>query len=119
MRYELAIHSAKQYLAADFTVIYQDIIISAALPEVVHMFTGLPLHVVVLCPQPDVVAAREEERAKRGYKGFSAVEFDREFRANTPRLGFWLDSSELTITATVDTILADLDQARIKEVSTR
>ena len=34
--------------------------------------------------------------------------FDRILRTETPRLGYWLDSTDLTVEETVDRILANL-----------
>lgn len=113
LRYQLASTCAKLYLQAGFTVVYQDIITGNELLEAIRELAEYSLHVVVLCPQPGVVAAREAGRAKSGYTSFSAGEFDKTFRAATPKIGLWLDSSELTIEETVDTILANLAQAQI------
>jgi adenylate kinase family enzyme len=114
LRYRLAISAAKQYRAAGFTVVYQDIVIGKELVEVIDEFAGEPLYVVVLCPMPDAVAAREEGRNKTGYSpDFTIADFDRQFRAETPRIGYWLDSTTLSVDETVDAILANLAQARI------
>jgi hypothetical protein len=95
-------------------VVYQDIVIGRGLAEVMAMLPREPLHVVVLCPSADVVAAREASRPKRGYSDTAAVEaFDRVLREETPRVGLWVDSSALTVEETVDVILQRLSQARI------
>jgi predicted kinase len=114
LRYQLAITVAGLYLAAGFSVVYQDIIIGRDLAEVVQALQRHPLHVVVLCPRPEVVTARETGRQKKGYSSAFTVEaFNQVFRAETPRLGLWLDSSNFTPDETVDHILANLDQARV------
>jgi predicted kinase len=114
LRYRLAATAARAYFEAGFTVVYQDIVIGPALAEVVALYAELPLAVVVLCPQPAVVAAREAARPKRGYADPAALaSFDRVLREQTPRLGYWLDSSELTVAATVDAILANLESAAL------
>ncbi|MCC6455934.1 MAG: AAA family ATPase [Caldilineaceae bacterium] len=116
LRYQLASHAAKQYVAAGFTVVYQDIIGGKELVEVIRELAGPPLHLIVLCPKPEAVNAREQGRSKRGYSSsFTAADFDRQFRAETPRIGFWLDSSDLSVDETVDTILANLAQAQIED----
>jgi hypothetical protein len=49
-----------------------------------------------------------------GYPDESAIHsFDRVLREQTPRIGYWLDSSDLTIAETVDRILHDLPLALI------
>ncbi|AUX25551.1 phosphotransferase [Sorangium cellulosum] len=114
LRYRIAAAAADLYFQAGFTVVHQDIVLGPGLAEVVRYYADRPLHVVVLCPRPAVVAAREAGRAKRGYQDTSAVlDFDRVLRAETPRLGLWLDTSELTVAETVDEILGRLGEARV------
>ncbi|MEG4939306.1 AAA family ATPase [Microcoleus sp. F4-D5] len=109
LRYHLAAMAARQYLQAGFTVVYQDIIIGSALSEVVAAFHDVPLSAIVLCPQAEVVAARDAARSKTGYANETMVyAFDRILRTETPRLGYWLDSTHLTVQETVDRILANL-----------
>ena len=111
LRYRLAAAAAQLYLQAGFTVVYQDIIIGAALAEVVALYQGYPLSVIVLCPRPEVVAAREAERLKTGYPDeASLLAFDRVLRSETQRLGYWLDNSDLTAVETVERILHYLSQ---------
>ena len=110
LRYQLAISVAKQYRAAGFTVVYQDIVIGNELTAVIEQFAGEPLHVVVLCPRPEAIAAREAGRAKSGYgPDFTITNFDRIFRAETPHVGYWLDSSTMSVDETVQEILTNLD----------
>ncbi|WP_437722321.1 AAA family ATPase [Sorangium sp. So ce861] len=114
LRYRIAAAAADLYVEAGFTVVHQDIILGAGLTEVVRCYAHRSLHVVVLCPRPDVVAAREAGRAKRGYQDTSAVlDFDRVLREETPRLGLWLDTSDLTVEETVDEILGRFGDARV------
>ena len=114
LRYDLAVEVARRYAAEGFTVVYQDIVIGAALQEVAGAFHPYPLDVVVLCPRPEVTAAREAARAKTGYSDRAAVDaFDDLLRAETPRIGFWLDSSELSLDETVDRIVVQLGLATL------
>ncbi len=114
LRYRLAAAAADLYLQAGFTVVYQDIIIGPTLAEVAALYRQHRLSVIVLCPRPKVIAAREAARAKTGYADESAVQvFDRVLRSETPRIGYWLDSSDLTIAETVDRILGHLRQAAV------
>jgi predicted kinase len=114
LRYRIAAAAAELYLAAGFSVVYQDIIIGPELSEVAQSYARHPLYVVVLCPSPAVVMAREAGRSKTGYRAAAAIEsFDHILRAETPRLGLWLDSSNLTVAETVDHILANLTQAKV------
>ncbi|MEO7909699.1 MAG: AAA family ATPase [Roseiflexaceae bacterium] len=111
LRYHLAAEAAKSYFQAGFTVVYQDIIIGSALAELLTIFQDFPLSVVVLCPRAEIVAARDSRRSKTGYPNDAVVRaFDRVLRQETPQIGYWLDTSELTVAATVDAILHQLTQ---------
>jgi predicted kinase len=114
LRYRIAAEVARMYLDAGFSVVYQDIVIGSALADVMRQLPRELLHVVVLCPSVEAVAAREAVRAKSGYADSAAVlSFDRALRAGTPRVGLWVDSSALTVEETVDLILGRLDEAAI------
>lgn len=111
LRYRLAAEVAKAFSDAGFAAVVQDVVLGPALDEVVRLYDGYPLRVVVLCPAPDVVARREAERAKKGYGPWSVAHLDRILRTETPRLGLWLDTSELGVEQTADAILADLQHS--------
>ena len=112
LRYDLAAMAAERYAAAGFTVIYQDIL-NDALARVVAALAAWSPGVVVLCPSAEVPARREAERPKSGYKGgWTPAAFDVLVRAQTPRLGLWLDSSALSVEETVDHILVNAAATR-------
>jgi predicted kinase len=112
LRYELSATVARRYVQAGFTVVYQDILIGEGLGEAVARLRSLVLAVVVLCPHPEVIAMREAARGKTGYANAQAIyAFDQVLRQETPRLGYWLDSSALSLAETVDDILAHLPAA--------
>jgi predicted kinase len=113
LRYRLAATAAELYLQAKFSVVYQDIILGHHLTEVVQYYQSHPLHLVVLCPTPAVVTAREAGRSKVGYRGMTVADLDRVLREETPRLGLWLDSSTFTVAETVDYILTHLSAATV------
>jgi chloramphenicol 3-O-phosphotransferase len=112
LRYQLAAAAADGYADAGFTVVMQDIIIGSYLIEVVSAVRTRPLYVVVLAPRPDVVQRRETDRhAVRGKTAYkpgdrSVLELDALFRAATPKIGMWLDTSDQTVEETVDEVLA-------------
>ncbi|MET8910205.1 AAA family ATPase [Micromonospora sp. NPDC004551] len=106
LRYDLAASAADRYAAAGFTVVLQDVVLGAELPALVDRVRHRPLAVVVLAPRADVVAARERGRPKQGYGDWPVADLDADFRATTPRIGLWLDSSAQTPEETVDEILA-------------
>ncbi|MEZ5410278.1 MAG: AAA family ATPase [Acidimicrobiales bacterium] len=111
LRYRLAIATAEAYCRAGFTSVLQDVIIGPMLDEVVALVPRRPFSLVVLAPQADEVAERERQRPKTGYLGFTPAQLDSLLRTATPRLGYWLDSTGLTVDQTVDLALANLDTA--------
>lgn len=114
LRYRLAAQVADGYAEAGFTAVWQDIVLGPMLAEMTDQLRSRPRYVVVLSPRSEVVAARETARAKTGYTDQAQlVELDEALRHETPRLGLWIDSSELTVDETVDAILADLATARL------
>jgi hypothetical protein len=58
---------------------------------------------------------REDRRPKTAYQpdGPSVDDLDRYLRAETPRIGLWLDTSEQTPDETVDEILARRAEALV------
>lgn len=111
LRYELGTETARRYHAAGFDVVYQDVILGPDLERVAEMLSDLPLVIVVLCPSPDAVAAREDARPKHGYADWTVADLDTGLREETPRIGYWLDTSDLTVDETVDHILTHLDES--------
>lgn len=107
LRYAIAVQVARMYHAAGFSVVYQDIILGQSLAEVAGWFEGVPLTLVVLCPEARIVASREAARTKAGYRHPADLHFfDRVLRTETPRIGAWVDTSLLTVGETVERILA-------------
>ena len=112
LRYRQAVTVALAFVDAGITAVLDDIVIGPELARYVGL-VGRPLHVVVLCPRPDTVAAREAERSKTGYTAFAVAELDAALRTETPRLGLWIDSSSQTPDETVDAALAGRETARV------
>lgn len=114
LRYRLSAATADRYAEAGFTAVVQDVVLGADLAAYVRLVRTRPLYVVVLAPGAAAVAAREAGRAKSGYGGaWTVEELDGALRARTPRIGLWVDSSELTVGETVEAILAQRQRARV------
>ncbi len=111
LRYRIALSVAEHYHAAGFTTVLQDIIIGPMLDEFVAMVSRRPFSLIVLTPSPSAVSDRERNRDKKGYVDFTPEQLDVTLRSNTPRLGYWLDSTSLSVPETVDQALAELDGA--------
>lgn len=114
LRHRIAAAAAALYLDDGFTVLHQDVILGSDLERVVSLHASAPLYVVVLCPSPDVVAAREQARGKKGYGRFDVAALDRVLRDETSRIGLWIDTSDLTADETVERVVVGLELARVR-----
>jgi predicted kinase len=115
LRYELGTLVARRYHEAGFDVVYQDMILGEDLAFVVHLLRDLPLQAVILCPSPAIVTEWEATRDKTGYgDDWTVEELDASLRNDTPRIGYWLDTSDLTVAQTVDRILAHLRASSVE-----
>lgn len=88
-------------------MVVQEVVIGEVLTEYVEAIRSRPLVVVVLAPDPAVVAAREASREKVAYRqGPDGIaDLDAALRAETPRIGLWLDTSDHEPDRTVDEII--------------
>jgi AAA domain-containing protein len=110
LRYRLSAMTADEYCRAGFCTVVQDNIFGA---DVTHWFqsvTTRPRHLVVLRPSVAVVREREHQRHEAtGKIAYRPGEFCPEdldgFIAETPRVGLWLDTSDMTAEETVSQIL--------------
>lgn len=105
LRYRLAAQSADAYVEAGFMVVVQDVVVGKVLNDFISYVRNRPFYVVVLCPSTTAVSRREEARTKKGYGVWSVEALDEVLRKETPRIGMWLDSSDLTAEETVEEIL--------------
>jgi predicted kinase len=120
LRYRLAAQAADGYAEAGFTVVLQDIVLGRYLAEMTATIRTRPLYVVVLAPRPAIVAEREAARhlarGKTDYKpgDEGPAELDAHLRRETPRIGLWLDSSDQTLSQTVEDLLTRIwTQAKV------
>ena len=105
LRYELAAMCADRYVDAGFVTVMQDVILGPTLTRVIDMFRTRPIAVVVLAPSPEAVAARDRDRAEGRIPTLHPAALDADLRERTPRLGLWIDNTELTVDETVQHIL--------------
>lgn len=115
LRYAQTAATIESFHDAGFTVVAQDVIVGTVLADVVDGIRSRPLHVVVLRPDAEVVAAREAGRAKSAYGpgNHSLATLDHALRHETPRIGLWLDTSTQTPEETVGEILRRVDEALV------
>jgi predicted kinase len=120
LRYRLAALTANEYCEAGFTTVVQDNMFGADVPRWLCSVAARPRHLVVLRPSVAVVRQRESQRheatGKTAYRpgSFTAEDLDLELTA-TPRIGLWLDTSEMSPAATVEEILGRQSEAVVDD----
>lgn len=112
LRYELACHAAEAYQAIGFTVIYQDVIIGPYLDRVMSRLRSSDPGLVFLSPSLDTLAERDRARRKTAYgESWTPASLGMALR-ETADIGLRLDNSDLTVSETVDAILARASEMR-------
>jgi predicted kinase len=111
LRHRLACEVAEGYLEAGFAVVYQDILIGQALQQVADRLRHRSPALVVLAPKPEVLAQRDRNRAKTGYGNhFPPSALASALDRGSPRLGLWLDTSDMSVDEVVERILGEFGQ---------
>lgn len=105
LRYRLAADAAKTYYDNGFSVVLQDNYYGEEISRILDMLKDYPVHVIVLCPNVETVRKREKMRGKVGYTGFTVEALYEDFIKETPKIGFWLDTSERSPEQSVEDIL--------------
>lgn len=105
LRYYLAAAAADRYVSHGFTVVLEDVVGGPMLEELLRLITTEPCFPVVLLPSRAAVARRDRERGGGGYERLTVDELYDLFEKATPRLGVWIDSTDLTPEQTVEEIL--------------
>lgn len=111
LRYQLSADAAMRYVDHGFSVVLQDNYYGEMLPLMLALLEDYPVHLVVLCPSVAAVKQREQQRSKTGYHGFEVEALYHSFLQETPRIGFWLDSSLQTPEETAQAIFAQFHSA--------
>jgi predicted kinase len=107
LRHELSCDVARRYCEAGFSVVYQDIIIGPALAEIAARLADLKPRIIVLTPDASTLAQRDRARHKTGYAAnFPPQILADALRDETPRIGLWIDSTDMSVDAVVDLILS-------------
>jgi GrpB-like predicted nucleotidyltransferase (UPF0157 family)/chloramphenicol 3-O-phosphotransferase len=112
LRYRLAAAAADGYFEAGFSVALEDVVAGQLLGDYRTLIRSRPCHVVVLLPSAEAVAAREAARGREGYGAWTVEQLYDGFVSETPRVGLWLDTTQLTPEETVEEILAQTTSRR-------
>lgn len=116
-QYELAIRNqcllARSYAEAGFTPVLDHCVVTGDhLDAYLNYLGGGKVHLVVLAPTIEVAQRRDAERSDKT-AGDRFTHLDGVMRAELAGRGLWIDSSELSVEQTVDTILEGRERARI------
>jgi len=98
---------ADSYVDAGFTVLIDDVVPGThRLGIYLDSLRSRPVALVVLAPSLEVALRRDEHR---GYKEVGSMwsHLDQEMREKLVGIGFWLDTSAMTVEETVDAIIAN------------
>lgn len=105
LRYRLTADAARTYYDNGFCVILQDNYYGEEISHMLDMLKDCPVHLIVLCPNVETVKKREAMRGKVGYTSFTVDDLYADFMKETPKIGFWLDTSEQSPEQSVKDIL--------------
>ena len=105
LRYRLTADAAKTYYDNGFSVVLQDNYYGEDISRMLDMLKDYPVQTIVLCPNAETVKKREKMRGKVGYTGFTVEALSADFMKETPKIGFWLDTSEQSPEQSVEDIL--------------
>jgi adenylate kinase family enzyme len=105
LRYKITAQVAKEYYMAGFNVIMQDNYYGETINEMVEFLFPYKPKIIVLNPNIETIKSREMNRSKKGYTGFTEEKLYKDFMEKTPRIGFWIDTSNIDPEETVNKIL--------------
>lgn len=110
LRYRITANAAKEYYNSGFTVVVQDNYLGDKLKYFAELLKDYPVYIIVLCPGIKYIEHREKYRSKKGYIGFTVESLYQGFMENTPRIGIWLDNSNMTPEETAKEIIRRADK---------
>lgn len=120
LRYRHGAMLCESFVSEGYMAVHAENIYGPAVERQVRSLR-CPRSLVVLRPRPEVIARRERDRGTGAYDrwippGGSLLDAVTQFDAwvgETPRIGLWLDSSDLTIEETVAEVLDRWDEAMV------
>ena len=98
---------ARSFREAGFTAVLDDIIIGDRLAHLREDLADVSFELIVLAPHVDaVIADRDPNRAKATIGPAAAHYLDAELRRTMAGIGRWIDTTNMSVSQTVDAILA-------------
>lgn len=114
LRYKMAANVTEMYYNAGFSVVVQDTYLGKETASFLNEFESTPIYFITLNPSVEAVIEREKKRNKSGYTTWHVKSLYDVLINENPRIGLWLDSSDMTPEETVSEIEKRLSKARIK-----
>lgn len=105
MRYFITAKVAIEYYNNGFSVVVQDNFLGEKLLYFMELLKQYQAYVIVLNPDIKSIEQREQIRDKKGYVGFTVEGLYNTFIKETPKIGLWLDTTNMSIEETVNEIL--------------
>ena len=119
LRYRAAAMLAVAYREAGFVSVCADNVYGPDIASFAESL-GSPSAVIVLRPSVEAVVRRYRARGDRAYRGWDEAGVERAVRgfdsllAGGPRIGLWIDSTDMTPRETVDGILVRWEEAVVQ-----
>lgn len=114
LRYAGALVLADTYRSAGFDAVIADNIFGSFLEDFLVLADPEPVHLVVLHPGAEVVAARDVGRANAVSRDVPSIDgLWLSLEHETRHVGLWLDTSDLGVAETVYQILERQDEAAV------
>ncbi|YAL84170.1 phosphotransferase [Dermacoccaceae bacterium W4C1] len=114
-RYAGALVLADTYRAAGFDAVVTDNVFGEFMEDYLEIAAPETLHLVMLHPSVAQVQAREDGRRKNAYRdGITVQGLWDQVEHHTPRIGLWLDTSEMTVSDVVLEIIRRQHEAIVE-----
>ncbi len=111
LRLHNAVILARSFNESGISAVIDDIVAGNRYLDLVDELGGDPFHFVMLTPPLDVMKQRWRRMGSPFADSWDWI--DVEIRTATPRVGLWIDNSELTVDETTNIILESLDRALV------
>lgn len=114
LRYNMAAKVSDMYYEAGFSVVVQDTYLGKEVHSFLQAFKSKPVYYITLNPNIGSVIERERRRNKTGYTTWDVKPLHEVLINENPKVGLWLDSSNMTPEETVEEIIKRAEsEARI------
>ncbi|GAB3911894.1 hypothetical protein GCM10011575_38440 [Microlunatus endophyticus] len=117
LRYQAALAVANLYRDAGFDAIISDNLFAEEahrfIESAISAHPARLIHFVMLNPSVEAIWDRYNQRPGGGYTATLTPEVLKDAVERTPRVGLWLDTSQMTTAQTADQVLERLHQAEV------